>query len=144
MFKKVDHVTIVVKNLDEAMKAYERIFRLTPGSKGFVKDLQGTRLAMLPIEGARIELMEPDVTSDSPFARFLKEHGEGVYSYCIYVDDFDTEIKRLKEKGIPLREATQAALFPGYAFRIAWVPAEEGTGVTIELSDIDALPDYEK
>lgn len=145
MFKKVDHVTIVVKNLDKAMKAYERILRLTPGgSKGFVKNFPGIRLAMLNIDGARIELMEPDITGDNPFSRFLAEHGEGVYSYCICVEDFDAEIKRLKDMGVTLREATQATLFLGYPFRIAWVPPEEGTGVSIELIDSEVLPPFEK
>ena len=144
MFEKVDHVTIVVKDLDRAMKAYEGILRLTPGSKGFVKDFGGTRLAMFTVEGARIELMEPDTKADNPFARFLAEHGEGVYSYCVYVGDFDAEIKRLKERGVKLREATQTFLFPEYPFRIAWVPPEEGLGVTIELVDAEALPPFER
>lgn len=144
MFKKLSHITIVVKNLDETMKAYETILRLTPGSEGFIKTMPDCRLAMLPFEGARIEFLEPDLTVDSPFARFLKERGEGVFSYCIFVEDFDREVEALKEKGISLEEATQADLFPEYPFRIAWVLPEGGLGVRVELVDYEALPPFEK
>lgn len=144
MFKSVDHVTIVVKDLDKAIKAYKDILGLVPGERGFVKDLPGTRLAMFTISGARVELMQPDINKESPFATFLKEHGEGVYSYCVNVEDFDVEIAKLKKQGIRLTEATQSALFPGYPFRIAWVPADAGVGVNIELVDYAAVPPYEK
>jgi len=144
MFEKVDHVTIVVRDLEKAMKAYEEILRFTPGKRGFVKDFGHTRLAMFTVAGARIELMQPDPVRDGPFSRFLAEHGEGVYSYCVYVLDFDAEINRLKAQGIKLTEATQDFLFPDHPFRIAWVPAEAGVGVNIELVDAAALPDFER
>ena len=144
MFEKVDHVTIVVRDLDKAMQAYEEILRFTPGSKGFVKDFGQTRLAMFTVAGARVELMQPDPAATNPFSEFLAEHGEGVYSYCVYVEDFDAEINRLKEKGVKLREATQTFLFPDYPFRIAWVPAEAGLGVAVELVDARALPAFER
>lgn len=146
MFEKVDHVTIVVKDMDKALKAYEEILKLTPGKKGFVKTFGDTRLVMLTIAGARIELMQPGAGGgrDNPFVQFLNEHGEGIYSYCVYVQDFDAEIKRLKQAGVKLRESTQDFLFPGYPFRIAWVLPEEGLGVAVELVDAAVLPDFEK
>jgi catechol 2,3-dioxygenase-like lactoylglutathione lyase family enzyme len=144
MFEKVDHVTIVVRDLDKAMKAYEDILRFTPGKRGFVKTFGRTRLAMFTVAGARVEIMQPDTQMDSQFARFLAEKGEGVYSYCVYVQDFDAEIRRLKACGIKLTEATQDFLFPDHPFRIAWVPAEAGIGVNVELVDAAALPDFER
>jgi methylmalonyl-CoA/ethylmalonyl-CoA epimerase len=144
MFEKVDHVTIVVKDMDKAIKAYENILNLTSGNKGFTKTFGDTRLVMLTIAGARIELMQPGGGSDNPFSQFLTEHGEGIYSYCVYVEDFDEEITRLKKMGVKLRESTQDFLFPGHPFRIAWVLPEEGLGVAVELVDAAALPDFER
>ncbi len=144
MFEKVDHMTFVVKDMDKALKSYEQILRLTPGKRGFEKKFGDTRLVMLTIDGARIELMQPGSGKDNPFAQFLDEHGEGLYSYCVYVHDFDAEIKRLKAMGVKLREATQDFLFPGYPFRIAWVLPEGGLGVAVELVDAAALPDFER
>ena len=85
MFEKVDHVTIIVKDMDKAIKAYENILNLTSGNKGFTKTFGDTRLVMLTIAGARIELMQPGGGSDNPFSQFLTEHGEGIYSYCVQV-----------------------------------------------------------
>jgi len=145
MFEKIDHITIVVKDMDKAMKAYENILHLTSGKKGFVKNFGDTRLVMLTINGARIELMQPGRGGrENPFSQFLAEHGEGIYSYCVYVENFDDEIKRLKKMGVKLRESIQDFLFPGHPFRIAWVLPEEGLGVAVELVDAAALPDFER
>jgi catechol 2,3-dioxygenase-like lactoylglutathione lyase family enzyme len=147
MFEKVDHVTIVVKDMDKALKAYENILNLVPGgAKGFIKNFGDTRLAMFTIAGARVELMQPGAGGgqDNPFAQFLAQHGDGVYSYCVYVQDFDKEIARLKKMGVKLREGKNDFLFPGYTIRIAWVLPEEGLGVAVELVDAAVLPDFEK
>jgi catechol 2,3-dioxygenase-like lactoylglutathione lyase family enzyme len=144
MFEKVDHITIIVRDMDKAMKAYAKILNLTPGNKGFEKTFGDTRLVMLTINGARIELMQPGREADNPFSQFLAQHGEGVYSYCVYVENFDEEIERLKTMGVKLRESIQDFLFPGHPFRIAWVLPEEGLGVAVELVDAAALPDFER
>lgn len=56
MIKKVDHVTLAVKNLDEALKSYQKILRLTTENGGFIQDCPDCRLGMLSTPGgARIE-----------------------------------------------------------------------------------------
>jgi hypothetical protein len=77
------------------------------------------------------------------FYKLLKEQGEGVYGISILIDNYDEEVKRLKERGVPLEE-TSASLFPDHPFRLAWVPPEEGHGVWLELVEMEALPDFEK
>jgi methylmalonyl-CoA/ethylmalonyl-CoA epimerase len=140
MITKVDHATMVVKNLDEALKTFEKILHLTP-EKGPPMNMPECRLAMLPTRGgARIELIEPNMAMDSRFARFLRERGEGVFGLSIFVEDFDDEVKALREKGVTLEDDYQAAVHAGHPFRIAWVPPEEGHGVWIELVDAAALP----
>ena len=144
MLKKVDHVTLVVNNLDETLNSYKRIFNLTPDNGGFIRDFPDCRLAMLPTPaGARVEFMEPKPGVDNHFTRFLKERGEGVCGICFYLDDFDAEVKSLKGKGVPVEDDKQAILFPDHPFRIAWVPPEDGHGVWLELVDVKALPEFE-
>jgi catechol 2,3-dioxygenase-like lactoylglutathione lyase family enzyme len=142
MLRKVDHVTMVVKNLDKAVKAYEKMLHLTPEG-GAIRDLPDLRLAMLPTAGgARIELLEPKPTSKSRIARFLKERGEGVFGLSVFIDDFDAEVKRLREQGITVEEETQAAVHPGYPLRLGWIPPEQSYGVWIELVDAASLPPH--
>lgn len=145
MIQKLDHVTLVVRDLDEALKSYEKILRLTPWSNGVIEHPPECRLVVLPTKsGARIEFIEPNLAVDSRFSRFLKERGEGVFGLSIFVEDFDAEVRTLKKKGVPVEEETQTFLFSEYPFRIDWVPPEEGHGVWIEIVDSEALPSYER
>ncbi|MFH1647246.1 MAG: VOC family protein [Chloroflexota bacterium] len=144
MIKKVDHVTLVVKNLEEAMKSYGDILHLEPWPQGINDNRPEIRLVMLPVRsGARIELVEPDPALDNRFSRFLRERGEGVFGICVFCEDFDAEIKSLRAKGVKFEEETQDVLFPENPFRLAWVPPEAGHGVWIELVDARALPAFE-
>ena len=97
---------------------------------------------LTPKDGARIELIEPK-SDTNRFYKLLKERGEGVYGICIFLENYDEEVKKLKEKGVPLEEIS-TLLFPDHPFRVAWVPPEEGHGVWLELVEMEALPDFEK
>ena len=144
MLEKVDHVTLVVKNLEVAVKAYEKILHLTPEG-GSIRDLPDARLVMLPTKGgARIELVEPKSTAKNRLSRFLEEHGEGVFGLSVFIHDFDNEVKALKKEGVTVKEETQASVHPGYPLRLGWIPPEEAKGVWIELVDADSLPPYLK
>jgi len=140
--EKIDHVHLIVKDIEETLRSYEKVLGLTPWSLG-IKDMPSARQTMLtPKDGARIELIEPKSEANR-FYKLLKEHGEGVYGISILIDNYDEEVKKLKENGVPLEE-TSASLFPDHPFRLAWVPPEEGHGVWLELVEMDALPDFEK
>jgi len=139
-----DHVHFVVKNLDEALKSYERLLGLTPGGKGgFRRDFQGNRFGMLPLHGARIEMIEPS-PANSRMYRFLKERGEGVGGLSIFVEDFDKEIKGLKEKGVAVQTMTTPILDPKSPLRLGWVEADQGHGVWLEIADVKTVPPFDK
>jgi methylmalonyl-CoA/ethylmalonyl-CoA epimerase len=141
---KVDHVTLVVKNLDEAIKSFEKILQVTPWENGIVEHQPDGRLVVLNTPGgARIELIEPGETVQNPMSGFLKERGEGVFGLSVFTDDFDVDVKGLRERGIDVSIATQSFLFPEYPFRMGWVSASDAHGVAIEFVDSKALPDYE-
>jgi methylmalonyl-CoA/ethylmalonyl-CoA epimerase len=141
MLKKVDHVTIIVKNLDKAIKDYENILHLTP-EDGRIRDLPAYRLVMLPVpSGARIEVVEPKKVK-SMGSDFLKERGEGVCSLSIFMDDFDNEVKKLREKGITVTDEIVATVHEGYPLRLGWVSPEQAHGVWLELVDAKSLPPH--
>ena len=140
MLKKVDHVTLVVNDLAKALKSYEKLLHLTPEG-GAIKELPEIKLAMLPTAGgARIELIEPKPNAKHRIARFLKERGEGVFGLSVFIDDFEGEVKSLREQGVKVEEETQASVHPGYPLRLAWIPPQESHGVWIELVDSESLP----
>jgi catechol 2,3-dioxygenase-like lactoylglutathione lyase family enzyme len=142
MLKKLDHVIMVVKDLESAVKRYEHIFHLVPEG-GVIRDIPGLRIAMLPTQnGSRLELIEPAPGSKKRHAEFLKKHGEGVMGISGFIDDFDAEVKALREKGFTVEEELQASVHPGYTLRLGWIAPEQGNGVWIELVDVNSLPPY--
>jgi methylmalonyl-CoA/ethylmalonyl-CoA epimerase len=144
MYKKVSHITMVVENLERTLKAYEGLLKLTPEGDDPVKEMPDARMAMISLGGIRVEFIEPDMTQESPFSRFFKEKGEGVFCYCVFVEDYDSHINHLKWQGALLEEIEQKDFFPDNPFRIAWVLPENGVGTRVELVDYDALPESEK
>jgi catechol 2,3-dioxygenase-like lactoylglutathione lyase family enzyme len=145
MLEKVDHVTMVVKDLDAALKTFNTVLHVSPDDKGgFRRDFPEARIAMLPTKnGARIELIEPNINVNSRFTEFLKRRGEGVYGICMYMSDYEKEISGLEKQGVPTLHDKQTRLFPDYPFNITWVPEKEGHGVWLELINIKEMPDFE-
>ena len=139
MFKRIDHVTLVVKNMEKALKDYEMVLHIKPENRP-VGNLKDARVTMLKTpSGARIEFIEPKAGANTRFNRFLEERGEGVFGLSIFVEGFDKEIAELKKNGVKVEEETQASIHPK-PFRIGWVPPAEGHGVWLEFVDSEALP----
>jgi catechol 2,3-dioxygenase-like lactoylglutathione lyase family enzyme len=140
VFKRIDHVTLVVVNIEKALESYEKTLHLKPENRP-IGSLRDARVSMLQTPaGTRIEFIEPKPGTDTRFSRFLAEKGEGVFGLSIFVEGFDKEIAGLKSKGVRVEEETQASIHPNYPFRIGWVPPEEGHGVWLEFVDSEALP----
>ena len=56
------------------------------------------RLVMVPVDGSRIELLEP-TEKDSPIGRFLEKRGEGLHHVALQVEDIAGTVERLKAAG---------------------------------------------
>ena len=140
MSVRFDHLGIVVKDIDEAASLYSKMLGLTPWDKGVVEDSEnGVRLLSLPVGNTIIELIQP-ISSDNRFAIFLKERGEGLFHLCFFAEDFDKEVRALKEKGFTVEEEV-AHISPEHQFRLAWLSPESTSGVWIELADMAAIPE---
>jgi methylmalonyl-CoA/ethylmalonyl-CoA epimerase len=134
MFRKLNHVGIVVKNLEEAGKMCVDILGLEPWEAGTLelKGPKGIRIKLFRIGNNSIELIEPVGTRSRAY-RQLKEKGEGLFHLSIFTDDFDAEVKALREKGYEVEEETKPMM--GYNTKLAFLPPEKTKGVWIELVD---------
>ena len=129
MIKKVDHIAIAVKNLDEALDTYEKLFGLKAEKIEDVPD-QGVKAALIPIgNGSEIELIQP-VNSESGVAKFLEKKGEGIHHISLEVENVDHEIKTLAAQGVDLIDKEPRS---GLAGRIAFLHPKSTSGVLIEL-----------
>jgi methylmalonyl-CoA epimerase len=129
MIKKIDHIAIAVKNLDEALSAYEKIFGLKPEKIEDVPE-QGVKAALIPIgNGSEIELIQP-INPESGVAKFLEKKGEGIHHIALEVENIDQELKSLAAQGVELIDKEPRS---GLAGRIAFLHPKSTRGVLYEL-----------
>jgi methylmalonyl-CoA/ethylmalonyl-CoA epimerase len=129
MIKKVAHIAIAVKNLDDALELYKNLFDIRP-SKIESLPQQGVKAALLHIgDGSEIELLEP-IDTQSGIAKFLEHRGEGIHHICLEVGDVDDELSRLEQKGVQLIDKKGR---PGLSGKVGFLHPKSTKGVLIEL-----------
>ena len=129
MIKKVHHVAIAVKNLDEAVKLYENLFGVKASKIENVPE-QGVKAALIPIgDGSEIELLEP-IDPNSGIAKFLESKGEGIHHICLEVDNIDQTLNTVAEKGCQLIDKKSRK---GLTGQIGFLHPRSTKGVLIEL-----------
>lgn len=129
MIKKIDHIAIVVKSLDDSIKVFDQMFGLKPEKIEIVQE-QGVKAALFPIGPCEIELLEP-INPESGVAKFLEAKGEGIHHICLEVDDVDKELQTLEAKGAKLIDKKGRY---GLAGRIGFVHPKTAVGTLFELA----------
>jgi len=125
---KINHVAIVVQDIDAALNFWEQTFGL---KLDHVEDVpsQKSKVAFLPLGESEIELVQP-TTSDSGLANFLEKRGEGMHHICIEVSDIDATLAELKSQGVRLINEVPEEL-PGR--KMAFIHPKAANGVLVEL-----------
>ncbi|MGX1981757.1 methylmalonyl-CoA epimerase [Thermolongibacillus altinsuensis] len=129
--KKIDHVGIAVKSLDEALPFYVETLGLECLGIEVVES-EKVRVAFLKIGEAKIELLEP-TAEDSPIAAFIEKRGEGIHHIALGVDDIQARIDELKANGIRMIH-DQPKRGAGGA-NIAFMHPKSAHGVLYELCE---------
>ena len=128
--KRVDHIGIAVKDLDEAVKFYETAIGLKAVGFETVEE-QKVKVAFLPCGDSELELLE-STEPDGPIARFIEKNGPGIQHIAIRVDDSDKALEELKGKGVRLIDQTPR--YGAGGARIAFVHPKATGGVLLELT----------
>ncbi|MBF8264888.1 MAG: glyoxalase family protein [Dehalococcoidia bacterium] len=126
------HVHHVVKNIDQALAMYDRLWGLK-AIKRATTPLQGVKNAIVRIGKMNyIELLEP-TDPKGLIAKFIEKRGEGLRSFCFTVDNFKSAITSLKKKGVELYEASDA---PGdFQIKSAWISPKYTRGLLVEICE---------
>ena len=100
LYKHVDHVALVVNNIEQASDFYRNIFQLDlVMGLSYPPDGVHTNLVFSLGSQNELELMGP--LGDHGFiVDFLKKHGQGVHHLAIEVTDIDQATSRLEENGV--------------------------------------------
>ena len=125
---KLDHIGIVVEDIESALAVYETALGL-PLEKVAEVPEQKVRVAFLPLGESSIELVEP-TADDTGTARFLARRGEGIHHICIEVDDIRAALARLKAQGVQLIDEEPRR---GAHGKVAFIHPRGAHGVLIEL-----------
>ncbi|PZQ62263.1 MAG: glyoxalase, partial [Phenylobacterium zucineum] len=126
MIRGLDHVALVVRDLDAAVSGYARVLGVTPD---WIGRGGGVRQAWFQFPNMALDLISPE--GEGAFADGVRAHldtaGEGVWALAFTSDDIAGDAKLMNRRGIPttdpapvrtkaddgsVREWTGAALDP--------------------------------
>lgn len=132
MITKINHIAIVVNDLDASLRAYHDVLGLPIGDRKLMPE-QEVEIAFLPAGDSLIELITP-TTADSGVAKYLEKRGEGLHHICLEVTDVDAALAELQARGAQLINEAPVQAAEGRAFFLH----PKGThGVLIELLEAD-------
>lgn len=129
--KKIDHIGVAVKSIDEAKKIYEGFLGLKVTGLETVAE-QKVTTAFLPAGESEIELLE-STSPDGAVARFIDSKGEGMQHIAFGVEDIEGALKELKDRGVRLIDEKPRKGAGGK--KIAFIHPKETGGVLIELCE---------
>lgn len=150
IFNKVIQVALVVINVDETVRIYADKYGIGPWSIYEFNDNNVTemaldgentgfkmRIALTNIGDVRIELIQP-LDNKTIYAKFLKDHGEGLHHIAYDVDNFKKTREFFKERGIKIN---QEGKWMG-KHHFAYLESEKDLKHIVEM--YDTQPDFFK
>ncbi|ADR18957.1 methylmalonyl-CoA epimerase [Calditerrivibrio nitroreducens] len=129
MLKRIDHIGIAVKSLDEALIFYKSI-GVSPYHFEEVES-QKVKVAFVRVGESNIELLEP-TSPESPIAKFIEKKGEGMHHIAYEVSDIKNALEVLKSQGCQLIDNEPKV--GAHNKLIAFVHPKSVSGVLTELS----------
>lgn len=128
MIKKINHVGIVVDNIDGMLNMLSNMFGFKE-IETFTDSEQTFKSSLIAINDVAFELIEP-IGSQNTIAKFLRERGSGLHHLSIEVDDIDRELKLLQKMGTRLINMESQIVGN---FKVAFIHPDSLKGVLIEL-----------
>ena len=128
LFKRIDHVGLVVSSLDDSLATYCGQLGYTLLERVAIPE-QRVEAAFLDAGNGTIELISPTDT-DSGTARYLASRGEGTHHICFEVDDIVATLATLKTQNVRLVDETPRQGVHGL---VAFVHPKATHGMMIEV-----------
>jgi methylmalonyl-CoA/ethylmalonyl-CoA epimerase len=132
----IDHIGIVVPDLDQAIRTYTTAFPCSVSEKTKLLD-RHLELVFLEYDNTKIEFLAP-LSDESTISKFLKNKGSGLHHICYQVSNIKQEIEKLKNLKYELVDEIPRFGVHGL---IAFLQPKGFEGVLVELLEICADPD---
>ena len=127
--KKIDHVAVAVKDVDEALATYKKVFGLEVATREAVA-AQKTEAALLPLGESSIELIAP-MDGNVGVQSFLEKRGPGLHHIAIEVEGIEEALSTLEKLGVPLIDKVARPGARGH--KVAFLHPKATGGVLVEL-----------
>ena len=129
MITKINHIAIVVPELEEGMGFWVDALGLSVKKTEEVP-AQKVNVAFLPVGESNIELLQP-TDNESGVARYLQKRGPGMHHICLEVDNIDETLAQLKKANVPLIDEEPQISKDGK--KLAFIHPKASNGVLVEL-----------
>ncbi len=127
MFTRIDHIGVAVKDLDAAIKLYERSFEMELVHRETVES-QGVEAVLLDVGEGHVELLMP-LSDDTPVGKFIAKKGEGIHHVAYSVEDIDAALVQAEANGLKMIDKEARTGIRGS--RVAFIhPAATGSVLT--------------
>ncbi len=128
MITKIDHVGIVVRNIDETLKIFSNMFGFRM-VESVTDPRQEFRSVLVFAGDAALELIEP-ISPKGNIAKFLEQRGQSIHHLSLSVDNIEQELESLQAKGIRLVNKEPQSL---PSAQVAFIHPHSTGGILIEL-----------
>jgi len=129
MLQTINHIGIAVKNLEDSINLFKTLFQCDEIHVETVES-QKVNVASFKVGEVTIELTSP-TDEESPIAKFMDKKGEGIHHIAFETSSLESDLKRLKAKGIKLlNEVPQSG---AHDMMIAFLHPKSTNGVLMEI-----------
>ena len=127
--KKIDHIAIAVKSLDDSGKIFKNLLNTEPSKTETIKS-EKVKVQFFETKNSKIELLE-GIGEKSPVTKFIKKRGEGIHHIAFEVEDIYKEIERLKQLGF--KTISESISTGANNKLISFLHPKDTNGVLIEI-----------
>jgi methylmalonyl-CoA/ethylmalonyl-CoA epimerase len=129
VLKRIEHIALAVRDLDIAIAHYKEVWGLEVSHRERVED-QGVEEAMLPLGESFLQLLAP-TSADTTVGKFIERNGEGLHHIAYEVDDLESTLDELGQKGVGLIDEKPRTGGRGHS--VAFVHPKGNHGLLVEL-----------
>jgi len=98
--RKIEHLGIAVKNIEESNKLYEKLLGAGPYKEEIVES-EKVKTSFFRVGNNKIELVQ-SLEETGVISKFIEKKGEGIHHVAFDVPDIKEEMQRLSDEGFKL------------------------------------------
>jgi methylmalonyl-CoA/ethylmalonyl-CoA epimerase len=129
VFGRIDHIGVVVDDLEDGVKLYSDSFGMREQHRETIAAFD-VEAVLLEVGDGHVELLKP-LTTESGIGKFLERNGPGLHHVADQTSDIDSALEQVKAAGLDLIDKEPRTGIRGS--RVAFLHPKATGGVLTEL-----------